>query len=624
MVVSVNQKIQRQSDAAPPGWRCALREVKVARASLAIKALALGAVLVLGGCGSGGGGSSTAPKPASMDITLLGFNDFHGNLEPPKQAVIAQDERGGNVAVPAGGAAYMAQAIAERRAANRHVAVVTAGDMIGASPIVSSLFLDEPTIEALNLMQVDFAATGNHEYDQGADELLRMQNGGCEKFTTKEPCQISKPFRGADFQYLAANTIRDDGKPLFPATGVKFFEQDGLRIGVGFIGMTLKNTPHMVRPSGVKGLTFTSEALTANALIPQLRAQGADVIVVLVHEGGAATSGLQEDSCQGLSGDIVPILEQLSSEVDVVVSGHTHRSYICDYAKVNAKKPFLLTSAGLYGTLLTEIKLTVDAKTRHVSSKSARQHIVQGEAFTSGMTTVALQPSFPVYQPDAAVAQLVERYKAAAQPLSAATIGRLAGVASRAPLANGESVMGRIIADALLAATQDAAAGGAELAFMNSGGVRADLAPAADGSVTYGQLFSVQPFGNTLMVMSLTGEQIRQVLEQQFNSGTNTVDAPRILQVSQGFTYRFDRSQPAGQRVSEMRLNGQLLDTARSYRVGLQSYLGTGGDNFSVFTQGTDLVGGSLDLDALVDYVRAQSQQQPMLLPLQERIARVY
>ena len=296
----------------------------------------------------------------------------------------------------------------------------------------------------------------------------------------------------------------------------------------------------------------------------------------------------------------------------MVVSGHTHRSYICDYAKVDAKKPFLLTSAGLYGTLLTEIKLTVDAKTRRVSSRSARQNIVQGEAFTSGTTTVALQPSFPVYQPDAAVAELLERYKAAAQPLSATTIGRLAGLASRVPQANGESVMGRIIADALLAATQDAAAGGAE------------LAPAADGSVTYGQLFSVQPFGNTLMVMSLTGEQIHQVLEQQFNSGTNTVDAPRILQVSQGFTYRFDRSQPAGQRVSEMRLNGQLLDTARSYRVGLQSYLGTGGDNFSVFTQGTDLVGGSLDLDALVDYVRVQSQQQPMLLPLQERIAQVY
>ena len=181
--------------------------------------------------------------------------------------------------------------------------------------------------------------------------------------------------------------------------------------------------------------------------------------------------------------------------------------------------------------------------------------------------------------------------------------------------------MGRIVADSILAATRDAAAGGAQLAFMNSGGVRADLLPAADGSVTYGQLFSVQPFGNTLMVMSLTGEQIRQLLEQQFNSGSNTVSTPRILQVSQGFSYRFDLTQPAGQRVLDMRLNGALLSLSQSYRVGVQRYLGTGGDNFSVFTQGQEVVGGMLDLDALVEHVRAQSQLVSMLLPLQERIA---
>ena len=608
MVVAISQTIQRQPRASSPGWRCALR--------------GLGTALLALGLSSCGGGSVV--RPASMQITLLGFNDFHGNLEPPKQAVIAQDAQGRNVSVPAGGAAYMAQAIAERRAVNRHVALVTAGDMIGASPIVSSLFLDEPTIEALNLMKVDFAATGNHEYDQGYAELLRMQDGGCEKFTTKEPCQLSKPFKGADFRYLAANTLRNDGQPLFPATGVKFFEQDGLRIGVGFIGMTLRNTPHMVRPSGVTGLTFTGEALTANALIPQLRAQGADVIVVLIHEGGGTTSNLQDDSCKGLSGDIVPILEQLSSEVDVVISGHTHRSYLCDYAKVDARKPFLLTSAGLYGTLLTEVQLTVDAKTRRVSHRSARQNIVQGEPFTASSGPVALQREFPVYAADAEVAQLVARYKAAAQPLAEASVGRLAAAASRVPQANGESVMGRVVADSILAATQDETAGGAQLALMNSGGVRADLVPAADGSVNYGQLFSVQPFGNTLMVMSLTGVQLHQALEQQFASGTNTVDAPRILQVSEGFSYRFDRSQPAGQRVSDMRLNGQLLAADQSYRVGMQSYLGTGGDNFSVFTEGKDVVGGMLDLDALVAYIRAQSQHGPMLLPLQERIARIH
>lgn len=607
MFFPATEFIASQCGPSKPRWLCAFK--------------ALSAALLVLGLASCGGGSGML-KPASMDITLLGFNDFHGNLEPPRVAVAAQNAQGQSVAVSAGGAAYLASTIAARRAANRHVALVTAGDMIGASPMVSSLFLDEPTIEALNLMQVDFAATGNHEYDQGYAELLRMQNGGCEKFTVKQPCQISKPFKGAAFRYLAANTQRDDGGTLFPSTGLKFFEQDGLRIGVGFIGMTLRNTPHMVRPSGVKGLTFTGEAQAANALIPQLRAQGADVIVVLIHEGGATESSLKDDSCKGLSGDIVPILESLSSEVDVVISGHTHQSYLCDYARVNPKKPFMLTSAGRYGTLLTEVQLTVDAKTRRVSRKSARQNVVQGQAFTGSGGVVALQPEFPVYAADSAVADLVARYKAAVEPLAAAPVGQLAGPASRTPGANGESVVGRMVADGILAATQDAAAGGAQLAFMNTGGVRADLEPDSSHQLTYGQLFSVQPFGNTLMVMSLTGEQIRQVLEQQFNSGTNTVSSPRILQVSQGFSYRFDLSQSAGQRISGMRLQGQLINLSQSYRVGLQSYLGTGGDNFSVFTQGKDVVGGTLDIDALADYVRRGSQSGPMPLPVQDRITR--
>ena len=607
MFFPATEFIASQCGPSKPRWLCAFKALSAAL-------LALG----LASCGGGAG----VLKPASMDITLLGFNDFHGNLEPPRVAVAAQNAQGQKVAVPAGGAAYLASTIAARRAANRHVALVTAGDMIGASPMVSSLFLDEPTIEALNLMQVDFAATGNHEYDQGYAELLRMQNGGCEKFTAKQPCQISKPFKGAAFRYLAANTQRDDGGTLFPSTGLKFFEQDGLRIGVGFIGMTLRNTPHMVRPSGVKGLTFTGEAQAANALIPQLRAQGADVIVVLIHEGGATQSSLQDDSCKGLSGDVVPILESLSSEVDVVISGHTHQSYLCDYARVNPKKPFMLTSAGRYGTLLTEVQLTVDAKTRRVSRKSARQNLVQGQAFTGSGGVVALQPEFPVYAADSAVADLVARYKAAVEPLAAAPVGQLAGPASRTPGANGESVVGRMVADGILVATQDAAAGGAQLAFMNTGGVRADLVPDSGHQLTYGQLFSVQPFGNTLMVMSLTGEQIRQVLEQQFNSGTNTVSSPRILQVSQGFSYRFDLSQSAGQRISGMRLQGQPINMSQSYRVGLQSYLGTGGDNFSVFTQGKDVVGGTLDIDALADYVRRGSQSGPMPLPVQDRITR--
>lgn len=566
------------------------------------------------------GGTHEPLRPAQIDIALLGFNDFHGHLEPPRMAVTASDADGLPVAVPAGGAAHLAGAIAERRAAHRHTAVVAAGDLVGASPMVSSLFLDEPTIEALNLMGLDFAATGNHEYDQGARELLRLQSGGCQQFTLKTPCRLGHPFEGARFQYLAANTLQADGQTLLPATGLKLFEQDGVRIGVGFIGLTLRNTPHMVRPTGVAGLAFADEAETANALVAPLRAQGADVIVLLIHEGGATATTLQDDSCQGLSGDIVPILERLSPEVDVVVSGHTHRAYLCDYARVNPARPFLLTSAGLYGTLLTEIQLSVDVRTRRVKRKSARQHIVQGEGYAGAGGLVPVQTAFAVYAPDAGVADLVARYRSATAPLAAAPVGRLAGPALRALGGNGESVLGRIVADSVLAATQSPEAGGAQLAFMNSGGVRADLVPDAGGHVTYGQIYSVQPFGNTLMVQTLNGAQLRQLLEQQFDSGTNTVATPRILQVSSGFSYTFDLSQPAGQRIGAMRLHGDLIDPARDYRVGLQSYLGTGGDNFSVFTQGRDIVGGGLDVDALAEYLRAGGADGPMALPLADRI----
>ena len=253
--------------------------------------------------------------------------------------------------------------------------------------------------------------------------------------------------------------------------------------------------------------------------------------------------------------------------------------------------------------------------------RSARQHIAQGQAFAGPTADVPLQRAWPVYPADPEVAALVARYSAAAAPLAAAPAGRLAAPATRQPRLNGESVMGRIVADAILAATHSPEAGGAQLAFVNPGGVRADLVPAADGGVTFGQLYSVQPFGNTLMALTLSGEQIRQLLEQQFDSGTNTVASPRILQVSHGFGYTLDRAAPAGQRIRRMRLNGQAIEPQRDYRVGVQSYLGSGGDNFSVFTHGRDITGGGLDVDALADYIRAQSAAGPMALPLAARIS---
>jgi len=300
-------------------------------------------------------------------------------------------------------------------------------------------------------------------------------------------------------------------------------------------------------------------------------------------------------------------VRRLSSAVDVVISGHTHQAYLCDYAHIDPARPPLLTSAGLYGTLLTEIELTVDMASRRVIQRTARQHI--------GRAAAGDAPADP------AVKALVERYAAAAAPLASAPAGRLAAPATRRPQANGESVLGRITADAVLAATQAPEAGGAQIAFMNAGGVRADLVPDAGGRVTYGQVYAVQPFGNTLTSLTLTGAQLHALLEQQLASGTNTVARPRILQVSQGFGYTLARGAAPGQRIRGMQLHGTPIVPDQDYRIGVQSYLASGGDNFSVFTQGRDPVGGGLDADALAHYLKSRSRQSPMALPLQPRIS---
>ena len=603
-----------------------------------LKHLALAGVVLatLSACGGSGSSGSFLPilppapapappapapaTPGSVDVKLIAFNDLHGNLEPPKLSITAPAKGGGTVPVPAGGAAYLASAVASLKAKNENNAVVSAGDMIGASPLVSALFLDESTIEAVNAMKIDFNAVGNHEFDKGQTELLRMKNGGCAKNTALEPCRVNKAFPGANFGFLAANTVKTDGNTLFPATGMKTFTKDGATVKVAFIGMTLKGTPNIVTPAGVAGLSFRDEAATANALIPQLKAQGADAIVVVIHEGGTTTVGYNDKSCAGLSGDILPILDKLDTAVDVVISGHTHRSYICDYGKTNPAKPFLLTSAGQYGTLLTDINLTIDTRTRKVTAKAADNVIVQGEAFTSGATTVALTDQYPTFGKNQEVAALISQYLAIAGPLVQRVVGTLTTTATRTQTPSRESVLGNLIADAQLAATRPANKGASQIAFMNPGGVRADLAPAPDGSVTYGQIFAVQPFGNSLVVKTMTGAQIRAVLEQQFNSGANTTASPRVLLPSSGLTYSYSLSAAAGSRITGLSLNGTAIDPAASYRVTMNSFLATGGDNFTVFNQGTDTLGGDQDVDALEAYIKANS---PLAPPATNRITAI-
>ena len=539
---------------------------------------ALRATLCVGLCATALLAGCAAPRATGpVRVKVLAINDFHGNLRPPQGGIRIQDPAhpGQTINVPAGGAEHLATAVAELRARNPNHIFVAAGDLIGATPLLSALFRDEPSIEALGLMGLEASAVGNHEFDKGAAELLRMQNGGCHAV---EGCKGPWPFKGASFQYLAASTFDlKTGKTILPAYHVKHFQG----IPVAFIGLTLEATPSIVVPSGVAGLEFRDEARTVNDLVPELRRQGIEAIVVLIHEGGVATGDYNE--CPGISGPIVDIVKRLDRAVDVVISGHTHRAYNC---RIDGR---LVTSGDKYGTLVTQIDLTLDPRSGDVTSAQADNVIVRTASF-------AREPR---------QTQLIEAYERLVVPLAKRVVGRIGAALPRDTNPAGESALGQIIADAQLAATQDA---GAQLAFMNPGGIRAALALPADGQVRYEDLFSVQPFYNNLVTMTLSGAQILALLEQQWAQAS-----ARILHVSRGFSYTWNASHPAGQRVlaGSVRLNGQPIDAAASYRVTVNHFVAAGGDGFVLFKQGQTQTTGIMDVDALELFVK----NNPGLVP---------
>lgn len=511
--------------------------------------------------------------PASIEVQILAINDFHGNIETPPGPVTIARADGSVLNVRAGGAAQLASALSKARQGHPYSITVAAGDLIGASPLASAYFLDEPTIDAMNMLGLSLASVGNHEFDKGSVELLRMQKGGCEKYTTRLPCRL-EPFVGARFQYLAANVRRGDGSTLFPATAVK---QVG-PIRIGFIGETLKETATLVSPGGVTGLTFTDEAATANALVPQLKAAGADAIVLLIHQGGKVPDSFEEQGCKGFAGDILPILDRLDPAITTVISGHTHNGYACTLQRGGTAR--LLTSAGRYGILYSDVRLTFDPTSHRLLDGRAVNVPVTGD---SGA--------------DPKVAALVDRYVAASRPAAERVVGRLAGAAVKTG-ENGESPVADLIADAQLAATKAPGRGNAQISFINTGGTRTDLVPRADGSITYGQIFALEPFGNTLVVRTLTGAQLKALLEQQFDEAKGGLRASTLVP-SANFHFAFDLSQPQGSRIVAMALDGKPIDPDGRYRVVVNNFLASGGDGYSVLTGGTDTFDAGLDLDAL-------------------------
>ncbi len=528
----------------------------------------------------------------TVEVQILALNDFHGNLEPPNLSYEGMKGK-----VPVGGAAYLATALKQSRTANS--VTVAAGDLISASPLISSLFYDEPTIRFLGDSGLALAAVGNHEFDRGPDELLRMQRGGCREKKpgeTRVSCSI-EPFRGAGFQYLAANVVTTAGTTLLPATAIR--DVGGVRIG--FIGMTLKETGSLVSPDGVKGLRFTDEATTANSLVPYLRQNGARAIVLLIHQGGTIDGLYDAGGCPGLGGGIVPILEKLDPAISLVVSGHTHNAYICRLPIVGGGER-LLTSAGKFGGMITDIRLTFG---REGDLGKARADFipVQGEPIANAEVNIPINPAYPSFAADPAAASLVERYRAASKETASRPVGRLSATVAWADTGN-VSPVAQLIADAQYSAAKDPARGGSNLSFMNAGGARTELAAAADGGVTYSQLFAMQPFANNIVTLTLSGADLAALMEQQFDSGLNTVKRPNFLMPSANVRFTVDRSRPAGKRLVSMTIDGKRLDRARRYRVTVNNFLASGGDGFSVLTRGTGAVDAGLDLEATEAYLK--------------------
>jgi 5'-nucleotidase len=521
--------------------------------------------------------------PAPVEVQILAFNDFHGNIETPPPVEIA-DPGGAKHTIATGGASHLAAALEGLRNGHLNTITVSAGDTIGASPLISANYLDEPTIAAMNLMKLELGSVGNHEFDRGTDELKRMQSGGCAKYTRRQPCAV-EPFQGAKFRYLSANVVQPDGKTIFPATAIKQFHTASGTITVGFIGETLKGTGTLVTPSGVRGLTFKDEADTANALVPVLKAQGADAIVLLIHQGGKTPLFTAGNECDGLTGEILPIVERLDPAITTIISAHTHWAYICRGKAGGAGGERLLTSAGKYGYFVTDLRLEFDPATHHLLGQDARNIIVgNGERGE-----------------DAAEKSLVARYATAIAPIADRTVGELTAPAPNAQ-DDGESPASDLIADSMLAATRAPAKGGAQIALVNASGVRVSL-PA--GRIRYSDAFSMMPFGNNLVVMTLTGAQLKAALEQQYAGPLPPAgQRPHALASSAGFNYSVDMRRPAGNRIILMRLNGSPIRLDRAYRVVVNNYVAAGGDGLSNFTAGTNVADREIvDLDALVDWI---------------------
>ncbi len=500
-------------------------------------------------------------------LRVLAFNDFHGHIAPH-------------------GAGALAQQLVRQRAGARHHVTVSAGDLIGASSLVSSLFRDEPTIEAMNLLGLEIAAVGNHEFDRGFAELQRLLRGGCATDGVDERSQTCRGpggrFDGARFTMLGANVMAEDGHTVLPPFAVRRY--DG--VPVAFIGVVTRNTRSLVRPSAVQGLRFTDEVAAVNAAVRMLREDGVHAFVVMLHEGGFVDRNDAELSCPSARGRAFEMAGRFDPDVKLVLTGHTHQTYRC------LRNGRLIMQAGSHARRLSRIDLALERT-------SGRIDLVRTAADNLPLPAPALQANT---QTNASVEALVAHYSELARPLGERVVGRIAAGFDRTPIGAGNSTLGALIADAQLAATRADADGGARIAFMNAGGLRDDLrCDAGPCELRFHDLARVQPFAEALVTMTLTGAQLHALLERQVRK-----DRIALLQPSSGFRYRLDPRAAPGQRVSGMTLDGEAVQPQRAYRVTVNAFLAEGGDAFTGFTRGSARRSGPRDVDATARFLAAQ------------------
>ncbi len=539
-------------------------------------------VTLVAGCAS----PSPLPPPSqSIELSIFSINDFHGHIQSklptPLSPRLPDSQTGELKAQAAGGVAYLATVLDKLRSQRKNQVFVAAGDLVGASPQMSSLLKDEPTLSALGELGLAVSSLGNHDLDAGLPELMRKIRGECVSTGCAWP-----EFKGASFPYLAANMFETEtGKRVLPSHVMR--DIGGLKIAL--VGAVTRDVPKVIIPKNIVGLRFADEADTLNALVPELRAAGAQVLVAIMHEGAMFEGAANDPSyaCTGLKGRGVDIAKRLDPAYAIIISGHTHQAYTC---KIDGR---LMVQAGSFGGWLTESRLTLDANGAVLDAQAINHPVLQG-----------------IYAPNPAFVALVQRAAAltsAARNKPVANLSRGATRTATAPF--GDSPLGNLVADAHLAYAKTR--GVVDIGMTNSGGIRADLTVEPGRTVTLSDLFAIQPFSNDLIALTITGAQLRELIRRQLPKRPGAA----VIQVSNNLNYQWSQAEGADAVLESVTFENRPLDLKRDYRVVVNTFMAEGGNDLNIFKQGRDRMTVGPDIDAFEEWLRENPKAMNQIEP---------